>query len=196
MALMTLRTLTADLGCGPMNTVSRDHPDFRKLQRKKDPATMLYLELREHIAHDIKVAGVEASGCSRTYAKLDKLYPKNDERSPDFKKHKVKVNALAKKNESSMLDLFKATKEVITITPELRAHVTKKVRDDEAAAEAEEAAAKAAEEAAAKAAAKAAEAAAKAAAEAAAKAAAEAAEARAEEPVIKQSQPALRVDVA
>ena len=146
MALMTLRTLTADLGCGPMNTVSRDHPQYRKLHKKKDPAMMLYVELREHIAHDIKVAGVEA--ISRTYEKLYKLYPKTDERSPDFKKHKIKVNAIVKKNESSTLDLFKATKEVITITPKLRAHVTKKVREDEAAAEAEEeAAAKAAAEA-------------------------------------------------
>lgn len=147
MALMTLRTLTADLGCGPMNTVSRDHPDFRKLQRKKERAIATYLEVQDLIAHRIKASsmgGVEAIG--RTYEKLYKLYPKNDERSPDFKKHKIKVNALEKKNGSSMLDLFKATKEVITITPELRAHVTKKVREDEAAAEAEEAAAKAAAE--------------------------------------------------
>ena len=145
MAVMTLRTLTADLGCGPMNTVSRDHPDFRKLQRKKERAVATYLEVQDYIAHRIKASsmgGVEA--ISRTYAKLDRLYPKNDERSPNFKKHKIKVNALTKKNESSMPDLFKSTKEVITITPELRAHVTKKVREDEAAAEAEEAAAKAA----------------------------------------------------
>jgi len=141
MAVMTLRMLTTDLGSGPMNTVSRDHPQYRKLHKKKDPAMMLYVELREHIAHDIKVA---SNDISRTYEKLYKLYPKTDERSPDFKKHKIKVNALTKKNESSMPDLFKGTKEVITITPELRAHVTKKVREDEAAAEAEEAAAKAA----------------------------------------------------
>ena len=141
MALMTLRMLTTDLGSGPINTMSTAHPGYRKLHRKKDPAMMLYVELREHIAHDIKVS---SNDIRRTFGKLDKLYPKNDERSPNFKKHKVKVNTLAKKNEPSMLDLFKATKEVITITPELRAHVTKKVREDEAAAEAEEAAAKAA----------------------------------------------------
>jgi hypothetical protein len=126
-ALKTLRILTADLGCGPTNTVHRGHPEFRKFQRKGVRAVKVYADLRDHIVHDLKMAADESIG--RTFEKLRRIYPRTHERAPDFAKHKIELNK--RRNSTSLLDLFKPVNEVITITPELRADAQKLLKTPE-----------------------------------------------------------------